>query len=247
MSTRFEIIPAVDILGDNAVRLEQGDFVRVALREPDPVEVVRRFVQAGARMIHLVDLDGARTGRVRAELVGRIAAAALPAAIQASGGIRSLADAQALLAAGAVRVVVGTAAFAERRALEHYVDALGDRLIVAIDARGGRVAVGGWQRETRLSAAEAATRCAIAGVRRILCTAIERDGTLRGPDVELLNGVRSRSGVPVVAAGGIATPADVRAVARAGCEAAVVGRALLEGRIPLDILRGPLSSAGAPV
>jgi len=153
MQLRFVVIPAVDVLGEDAVRLEQGDFRRVVLREPDPVEVVGRFVDAGARMIHVVDLNGARTGRVRPELVARLATAALPARIQASGGIRSLADAEVLLAAGAARVVVGTAAFAEPRALEHYVDALGDRLIVAVDTRRGRVAVGGWERETSLSAA----------------------------------------------------------------------------------------------
>jgi len=240
MPLRFMVIPAVDVLGEDAVRLEQGDFRRIVLRDPDPVEVVGRFVAAGARMIHVVDLDGARTGRVRPELVARLAAAALPARIQASGGIRSLADAEVLLAAGAARVVVGTAAFAEPRALEHYVDALGDRLIVAVDTRRGRVAVGGWERETSLSAAEAAARCASAGVERVLCTAIERDGTLGGPDLGLLRSVRRCSGLPVLAAGGIASARDVRAVARAGCEAAIVGRALLEGQVPLKILHSPL-------
>ena len=247
MKVRFVVIPAVDVLGDDAVRLEQGNFRRVALREPDPVEVVGRFVDAGARMIHVVDLDGARTGRVRPELVARLAAAAVPAGIQASGGIRSLADADVLLTAGAVRVVVGTAAFAEPRALERYVDALGDRLIVAVDARRGRVAVAGWERETSFSPADAAARCATAGVRRILCTAIERDGTLRGPDIGLLRSVLRRSGLPVLAAGGMASSRDVRAVARAGCEGAIVGRALLEGRVPLQILCSPLSSADTPV
>jgi phosphoribosylformimino-5-aminoimidazole carboxamide ribotide isomerase len=240
MPRRFEVIPAVDVLAEEAVRLEQGDFQRVALRLGDPVAVVRRFVDAGARMIHIVDLDGARTGRVRPQLVARLAAAASPARIQASGGIRSLAAAEALLAAGAARVVVATAAFAEPGELEHYVDALGNRLIVAIDARRGRVAVEGWERETSLSAVEAAARCAAAGVRRLVCTAIERDGTLRGPDVGLLHSVHRRSGLPVLAAGGIASPRELRAVARAGCEAAIVGRALLEGRLPLQSLHSPV-------
>jgi phosphoribosylformimino-5-aminoimidazole carboxamide ribotide isomerase len=239
MPRRFQVIPAVDVLADEAVRLEQGDFQRVALRLGDPVAVVRRFVDAGARMIHIVDLDGARTGRVRPQLVARLAAAASPARIQASGGIRSLADAELLLAAGAVRVVVGTAAFAEPGALERYADALGDRLVVAVDARRGRVAVEGWERDASLSAAEAAARCATAGVRRILCTAIERDGTLRGPDLGLLRRVR-RFGVPVLAAGGIASPGDVGAVARAGCEGVIVGRALLDGRLPLQTLHSPV-------
>src|SRR5947209_9837567 len=105
----IEVIPAVDVLGEEAVRLEQGDYERVVERADDPVALARRWVEAGAKRVHLVDLDGARSGRIRPELVREVAAAARPAALQASGGIRSLADAQALLDAGADRVVVGTA------------------------------------------------------------------------------------------------------------------------------------------
>lgn len=232
----LQVIPAVDLLGDEAVRLEQGDFARVAAREADPVALVGRFVAAGARLIHLVDLDGARAGRLRPALVRRIAEAAAPAAVQASGGIRSPEDAERLLAAGARRVVVGTAAFADPAALERYAAALADRLVVAIDVRGERVAVAGWERETALTPEEAAERCAVAGVARVLCTAIERDGTLEGPDLDLLARVRVHSGLPVLAAGGIRSEADLAAVEETGCEGAIVGRALLEGRVPLSVL-----------
>lgn len=233
---RFKVIPAVDLLGDEAVRLEQGDFGRVAVREPDPVALIERCVGAGARLIHLVDLDGARSGRTRPELVQRLAAAAGPAAVQASGGIRSPVDAERLLAAGAARVVIGTAAFADAGALERYAAALADRLVVAIDVRGGRVAVGGWEREAGLAAEEAAERCAAAGVARLLCTAIDRDGTLDGPDLDLLARVRAHSGLPVLAAGGIRSEADLAAVEETGCEGAIVGRALLEGVLALSAL-----------
>jgi phosphoribosylformimino-5-aminoimidazole carboxamide ribotide isomerase len=230
------VVPAVDLLGDGAVRLERGDFDRVVARQADPESLVRRFVEAGARLVHVVDLDGARSGRVRPELVRRLAAAARPAAVQASGGIRSLADAESLLGAGAARVVVGTAAFAEPAALSRYAAALGDRLVVALDVRDGRVAAAGWTRDTGLAVADAVVRCAEAGVPRLLCTAIERDGTLAGPDLALLERVRLRSGVPVLAAGGIATVADLEAVAATGCEGAIVGRALLDGSLPLSSL-----------
>jgi phosphoribosylformimino-5-aminoimidazole carboxamide ribotide isomerase len=233
---RLEVIPAVDLLGDEAVRLEQGNFGRVVVREPDPVALVERFVAAGARLIHLVDLDGARSGRTRPELVQRLAVAAAPARVQASGGVRSPADAERLLAAGAARVVVGTAAFADAVALERYAAALADRLVVAIDVRGGRVAVAGWEREAGLTAEEAAERCAAAGVARLLCTAIDRDGTLDGPDLDLLARVRAHSGLPVLAAGGIRAQADLAAVEETGCEGAIVGRALLEGVLPLSAL-----------
>lgn len=236
MTSQLQVIPAVDLLGDAAVRLERGDFGRVVAREADPEALVRRFVEAGARLVHVVDLDGARSGRARPELIRRLAAAAYPAAVQASGGIRSPEDAERLLDAGAARVVVGTAALAEPDAPGRYAAALGARLVVALDARGGRAAVAGWTRDAGLSVDEAAERCAAAGVARLLCTAIERDGTLAGPDLALLERVRLRSGLPVLAAGGIATAADLDAVAAAGCEGAVVGRALLDGSMPLSSL-----------
>ena len=231
----FRVLPAVDLLGEEAVRLEQGDFGRVAVRA-EPEELVRRFAGAGARLIHVVDLDGARGGPIRRDLIGRLAEAAAPATLQASGGIRSPADAEQFLAAGAARVVVGTAALAEPGALERFVAELGDRLVVAIDVRGGRVAVRGWLDDTGLEAAEVARRCAEAGVSRILCTAIERDGMLGGPDLNLLREVWEASGLPVLAAAGIRSEADLAAVAAVGCEGAVVGRALLDGSLPLSAL-----------
>jgi len=233
----FQVLPAVDLLGEQAVRLEQGDFGRVAARA-QPEELVRRFADAGARLIHVVDLDGARRARIRPDIVARLAQAAAPANLQASGGIRSPADAEQLLAAGVARVVVGTAALAEPEALEHLAAELGDRLVVAIDVRGGRVAVRGWLEDSGLDAAEVARRCAEAGVSRILCTAIERDGMLAGPDLDLLREVSDASGLPVLAAGGIRSESDLAAVAAVGCEGAVVGRALLDGSLPLSAVAG---------
>jgi phosphoribosylformimino-5-aminoimidazole carboxamide ribotide isomerase len=231
----FQLIPAVDLLGEDAVRLERGDYERVTLRETRPAALVRRFVAAGARLVHVVDLDGARSGRLRPELIRGLVEAAAPAQVQASGGVRSVADAEMLLAAGAVRVVVGTAAFAEPDAVARFVDALGDALVVAVDVRGGRVAVRGWRDDGGLPAEDALERCRVAGVARILCTAIDRDGTLAGPDLALLRQAVS-SGPRVLAAGGVSSEADVAEVERCGCEAAIVGRALLEGRIPLSAL-----------
>src|SRR6266566_76908 len=241
----FLVLPAVDLLGEEAVRLEQGDFGRVAARA-QPEQLVRRFVAAGARLIHVVDLDGARRGRIRPDVVARLAEAAAPAKLQASGGIRSPTDAAQLLAAGAARVVVGTAALAEPEALERFAAELGERLVVAIDVRGGRVAARGWLEDTGLAAAEVARGCAAAGVSRILCTAIERDGMLAGPDLDLLRQVRDASGLPVLAAGGIRSESDLAAVAAVGCEGAVVGRALLDGSLPLSAVGGrPPTSPGS--
>ena len=230
----FQLIPAVDVVGTEAVRLHQGAFDEIVARAGDPADLVRRFSAARPPFVHVVDLDGARTGRIRPELVGSLATAASPTPVQASGGIRSLDDARALLAAGAARIVVGTAALDAPDALAELAGAFRERLVVAVDARGGRVAVAGWSRMTELSPDEFAERCAEAGVRRLLCTAVDRDGTMAGPDLELLGRVRDRSGLPVLAAGGIRSEEDLDVLASLGLEGAVVGRALLEGRIKLS-------------
>jgi phosphoribosylformimino-5-aminoimidazole carboxamide ribotide isomerase len=241
-SRTFQVVPAVDLLGDSAVRLEQGDFDRVAARAR-PEALVERFAAAGAPLIHVVDLDGARSGRIRPGVLERLVALARPARVQASGGIRSIADAEALLTAGARRVVVGTAATADAAASRRFARALGDRLVVAVDVRGGRVAARGWTQATGLAPEELARSCANAGVERLLCTAIDRDGTLTGPDLELLRRVVEASGLPVLAAGGIRSGEDLAAVEAAGCEGAVVGRALLDGSLPLP---KPLPAPGPP-
>lgn len=221
--TAIEVIPAVDVLGVEAVRLGRGDYDDVVERADDPVALARRFAGAGAARIHLVDLDGARSGRVRPALVAEVAAAVSPAKLQASGGIRSVDDARTLLAAGADRVIVGTAAWPDPAP---WVSALGWSLLVALDVRDGEVRASGWTEGSGLRLDEAVERCIAAGVVRVHCTAIDRDGTLAGPDVDLVARVAA-SGLRVVAAGGVRSPADVDALAAAGAEAAVVGRALL--------------------
>jgi len=222
----LELIPAIDLLGDEAVRLRRGDYDRVTLRRNDPEELVRELAAAGAGRIHVVDLDGARAGGLRLERIAQLAAAAGPVPVQASGGVRSVADAEALLAAGADRVVVGTAAWRDPEALDELVSALGERLVVAVDVRDGRVPMQAFGLDADLDLEEAADRCAAAGVARLLCTAIDRDGTLAGPDLELVR-TAAAGGRRVLAAGGVRTPEDVDALAGAGAEAAVVGRALM--------------------
>jgi phosphoribosylformimino-5-aminoimidazole carboxamide ribotide isomerase len=189
----------------------------VVERARDPVALAAHWVESGAQRIHLVDLDGARSGKVRVDLVAEIAALGVP--VQASGGIRSLADAESLLAAGADRVVVGTAAWPDPAPwLE-----LGDALVLAIDVRDGELHGSGWTTPVRVRFADALDRAAGA---RALVTAIDRDGTLLGPDVSLV-AEAAAAGLRVLAAGGVRSPADVGDLAAAGAEAAVVGRALL--------------------
>jgi phosphoribosylformimino-5-aminoimidazole carboxamide ribotide isomerase len=223
LAAPLEMIPAVDVLGEGAVRLHRGDYDKVVDEAGDPVALATRFAEAGARRIHLVDLDGARSGRARPELVRTVAAAVSPTPLQASGGIRSLVDARALLEAGADRIVLGTAAFPDPAP---WAAALGERLVVALDVREGIVQRAGWTAEAGLTTERAIELCLAAGVERVLCTAIDRDGTLAGPDLELVRSVAA-SGLDVLAAGGVRSPDDVRALAAAGASAAVVGRAII--------------------
>jgi phosphoribosylformimino-5-aminoimidazole carboxamide ribotide isomerase len=214
----IDVIPAVDVLGHEAVRLSRGDYDEVVERAAPPTELASQLAARGARRIHLVDLDGARSGLVRPELVREVVrTAGVP--VQASGGIRRLADAEALLEAGADRVVVGTAAWPDPDPWRM----LGDALVLALDVRDGELQTSGWTRSTGIGFGEALARAEGA---RVLVTAIERDGTLSGPNLELV-AEASAAGLRVLAAGGVRSPADVEALAAAGAEAAIVGRALL--------------------
>jgi phosphoribosylformimino-5-aminoimidazole carboxamide ribotide isomerase len=228
----FAVIPAVDVLDGRAVRLERGDYDTVAAEAGDPFELIARVAAARPPLVHVVALGAARDGGVPLELARRAVDAASPVPVQLGGGVRSVADAEALRAAGVARVLVGTAAFGPIP-LEDFVSALGDRLVVAVDVADGVVRTDGWLGSSSLSTSEALARCNAAGVTRILCTAIDRDGTLSGPDLDLLRDARAGFGGSLLAAGGIRDAADVEAVRRVGANGVVVGRALLEGSLEL--------------
>lgn len=226
----FTVYPAIDVLEGRVVRLEQGERGRVTVEGGDPLEAACRFRDEGAAWLHLVDLDGAFTSRPSLELVRGIAAVGLP--VQVGGGYRDPAAVQAALDAGAARVLVGTAAL-DPDFLRGAADRFGERLAVAVDVRDGLVAVEGWTRASGVSAQELGAACADAGVQRLLVTSTRRDGTLAGPDLELLELVLEASALPVIAAGGIASLDDLRTVRELGCEGAVAGSALWRGRFGL--------------
>jgi phosphoribosylformimino-5-aminoimidazole carboxamide ribotide isomerase len=214
------------VLDGRAVRLEQGDFGRVTREAGDPVALARRFAAARPPFLHAVALDSARDGIVPLRLARRLVTAAAPVPLQLGGGVRRREDAIALAEAGVARVIVGTAAL--EQGPETYVDALVERLVVAVDVRGDEVRTRGWT-SGGSTVDDFVDRCRSAGVARLLCTAVDRDGTLAGPDLALLERVVDRFRGPVLAAGGIRSRADLNALERLGLEGAVVGRALLDG------------------
>jgi phosphoribosylformimino-5-aminoimidazole carboxamide ribotide isomerase len=237
LAREFEPIPAVDVLAGRAVRLREGRKEQIALEGGDPAELARRFASEGASRLHLVDLDGAFSGTPSLEVLERVAAAgALP--LQVGGGYRTIEAVAAALESGADRVVVGTAALSSTF-LEQAVVRFGAQLVVAVDVRDGLVAVDGWTRAVEMSAPQLAERCARAGVERLLVTSASRDGSLAGPDLELLRAVLP-AGLPVLAAGGISSVEDLVSLRELGCEGAVIGSALLAGRFTLADARARL-------
>lgn len=232
MTTRqLQVIPAVDVLGGRAVRLRQGDYDTVTVYGNDPVAVARGFVADGASLVHVVDLDGARTGNPETAPWAAFGAADIP--FQAAGGIRTAAAASAALGAGAQRVILGTAAVWNPGELRETTAALGgERVVAALDVRDGRAHGSGWEDRGRPVAA-VVDQLVAAGAGRLMVTAILRDGTMSGPDLGLLRSIVAQIDVPVIAAGGIGSLDDLCRVAETGAEAVVVGRALYERRFSL--------------
>jgi phosphoribosylformimino-5-aminoimidazole carboxamide ribotide isomerase len=230
--TSFSVIPAIDVLEGRCVRLSQGRRETVMVEGGDPAAAAARFVAEGARYLHLVDLDGAFSGRPSPGLVDQVVAAAGGVPVQAGGGLRNDGAVESALAAGASRAIVGTAAL-DDRLLTGLVRRFGPRLVVAIDVRDGRVVADGWVSESLLSPGGLALRCVEAGVERLLVTSTRRDGSLAGPDLGLLAEVIDGSGLPVLAAGGIGSLADLGRLRELGCEGAIVGAAIWTGEFSL--------------
>ena len=217
----MQVIPALDLLGDDAVRLEQGDFNRVLFRQPLE-EFMGRLVGTHPALIHVVDLQGARDGALRPALIERCRRAAHGIPLQVSGGLRSPGAARDALNAGAARVVIGTQLWHDDKSLGSFVKVLGDQLVVALDIKDGRLAIRGWAAFAPLTLEKALERCRTESVARLHVTAVARDGTLKGPDLELYQEVCAW-GIPVIAAGGVRNGDDVEALAQVGCEAVVMG------------------------
>lgn len=230
------LYPAIDVRDGRAVRLVQGDYDREIAFDSDPLDAALRWVEQGAQALHVVDLDGARSGApVNIEHVARICDA-VDVPVQAGGGLRQAGDVAAVLSAGAERAILGTAALSDPALVEGLAAEHGERIVVSADARGGSVAVEGWKHETDVSSADVIADLAGRGVRRFVFTPVEVDGTLAGPGLEGLRAAATaaaNAGCELIYSGGLGTIEHLRELATLQLRSltgVIVGRALYEGR-----------------
>jgi phosphoribosylformimino-5-aminoimidazole carboxamide ribotide isomerase len=227
------LFPAIDIRDGHAVRLLRGDYGRETVYDADPADAARRWVAEGAQYLHVIDLDGARSGRpLNLEAVERIASEA-EAPFQAGGGLRDSEAIEAMLDAGAERVVLGTAAMRDPELLRAAVKTHGERVVVSVDARAGRVALQGWTESGETDARDAIRALSKEGVARIVFTPIDVDGTMEGPDLDQLHQVADGTEAELIYSGGVGELAHLHslaAAAPANLGGVIVGRALYEGR-----------------
>lgn len=227
------LYPAIDLLDGRCVRLRQGDYEAVTRYADDPIAVAEGFRKAGAAWIHVVDLDAARTGHaVNRTVISRIAAAT-GLRIQTGGGIRSMADVEALLEAGLSRLVIGTAAVRDPAFAREVLAAHPDRIAIGIDARDGEVGVEGWTRGGGIQAVELALRMRELGARTVVYTDIARDGMLGGVALDNTREMVDRTGLAVIASGGVGSEQDIEEVRTTGAAGLIIGKAIYEGKVDL--------------
>ncbi len=236
MFESFTVIPSIDLKGGQVVRLLRGEMSRATIYGSDPAATAREFQAQGARMIHIVDLDGAIAGEPRNLDAIRAIRAAVTCEFDVSGGLRTIAAIRDAFAAGADRIALGSVAFLKPDLLRAACRDFPGRVFGSIDARDGKLAIKGWVETSALTVRDAAERFRGAGVSAIIYTDIARDGTESGADVEKFAALARRAGVPVIASGGIASLEDLRALGKHfkdGVVGAISGRALYEGRFTL--------------
>ena len=234
------IYPAIDIINGECVRLVKGDYSQKTTYDKSPVDVAKKWADMGAEFIHVVDLDGAKSGDMpNFKLITEIAAS-VPAKIEVGGGIRNINCVDKYLSSGVWRVILGTAALKNPDFVKEAVEKYGDRIAVGIDAKDGKVAVSGWEDVSQISALDFAAQMEKLGVSSIIYTDIATDGMLNGPNLAAMKEMARHVNINVVASGGVTSVEDVEALAIIGVEGAFIGKALYTGNIDLRqaILKG---------
>ena len=236
IETAMQIIPAIDLLGGACVRLHQGDYDQVTRFSDDPVSQAMSWQEQGASRLHLVDLDGARSGQPINDAAVRAITETLSIPVQLGGGVRSAERAEELLECGLERVILGTVALEQPELVVQLAERHPSRIIVGIDARQGKVATRGWLENSNTEATALAARFSESAIAAIISTDISTDGTLAGPNLDALRQMAAASSIPVIASGGVGCMADLLALLALeplGVEGVIIGRALYDGRIDL--------------
>lgn len=229
------VIPAIDIKDGNCVRLKQGDFSKKTIYQEDPIKVALSFQRAGAKRLHIVDLDGAQSGISKNREILKKIVLEVDLPVQIGGGLRTLDQIEHWINLGVDRVVVGTLAVVQPEIIRKSLEEFGpQKIILAIDARKGKVAIEGWQRESEVEAVDLALKFKLLGLERILYTDISRDGMFSGPNVASIREAAERTGLKVIASGGVSSIQDVERLQELepyGVDSVVIGRAFYERRI----------------
>ncbi|GIV16549.1 MAG: 1-(5-phosphoribosyl)-5-[(5-phosphoribosylamino) methylideneamino] imidazole-4-carboxamide isomerase [Armatimonadota bacterium] len=229
----MDLYPAIDLRGGRCVRLLQGQFDAETVYSDDPVQTALRWQSEGARWLHIVDLDGARTGKPQQLHILENIVDAVRVPIQFGGGIRAEHHLFKALEAGATRVVLGSVVITSPEFAERVFREWGERVVLGVDVRDDKVAIHGWQEQTKVDALELIQRMAELGARRVIVTDISRDGTLQGPNLQLLKRLVQEAGIPVIASGGVSSLDDLLALKETGVEGVIIGKALYTGSINL--------------
>ena len=229
------IFPAIDLRGGKCVRLIQGDFAKETIYSDDPQATALKWQNMGAKFLHVVDLDGARAGSPQnLDAIKKILdAVSIP--IEVGGGIRTLDDVEKILSLGVRRVILGSVAVENISLVEDAVKKFGDKIVVGIDAKGGFVAVHGWEKSSAVKAEELAKKIVVAGVKTIIYTDISKDGMLSGVNAEIFSELEKKSGAQIVASGGVKSLEDIRALKAAKISGVIVGKAIYTGALDLKL------------
>jgi phosphoribosylformimino-5-aminoimidazole carboxamide ribotide isomerase len=232
------IIPAIDIINGKCVRLSKGDYAQQTIYNEDPVEVAKQFVDAGFSRLHIVDLDGAKVGRLLNLPVLEKIASAVNCIIDFGGGIKQKNDVQAILDAGATLVTVGSIAVKEPATLENWIGEFGaGTFMIGADVLDGKIRISGWQEDTGIHIFDLLSRLQNLGVSNIFCTDISLDGMLQGPSFELYKQIIAEyPSIKLIASGGVSDISDVQQLKELGCAGVIIGKAIYEKRVTLEQL-----------
>jgi len=238
-ASRVQIIPAIDIIDGNCVRLEQGDYNKISLYHREPLEVAKRFEDAGLKRLHLVDLDGAKAGAVKNWKTLELIAGKTSLIVDFGGGVKNQTDVEIVFNSGAALVTVGSIAVKDEKELVGWLLRYGaERFLLGADVKQEKITVNGWQEDTDVWIYDFIQKYIDHGIKQIFCTDVSRDGKLGGPATDLYKNIITKfSGLLFIASGGVSSIDDLKTLEEVGCKGIIVGKAIYENRISLDELR----------